>query len=298
MTDESTPLGPTYNLSELLAARSTEPFAELIELLDACDGCEASEVDAWCEEHDVTTSLEPLWAQCRDPRLLLVVRGFAALTDSSENAWRRIAVSLCASARALAHALPPGEERPLRVLEAAEAWTRGECSIAHLRETYDENALDFVISEGYDDPTIYDGFDHELDVETGPLEESALDGHVHRVALRRLIEQSIRCVNGIAAHGDGGASVADLDPGLVPPVAMAMCDAAATAYFAHFLDLIPASRQASQQDRYRTVTGAAGTMMDGFEVKQPESFYAARARLADELRAQVRCPSLADLFAR
>jgi hypothetical protein len=77
-----------------------------------------------------------------------------------------------------------------------------------------------------------------------------------------------------------------------------MGSAAATAYFAHFLDLVPASRQAPQRDRRRAVAAATGTMMGGLELTRSAPFYAARARLADALRAQVRCPMVEDVLGR
>jgi hypothetical protein len=272
-----------------------EPFAQLLELLDESNGYEAADLDAWREEHAVTASLEPVWSRCGDPRLLLLVRGLAARTDAPEDAWRRIAVALCASARALAAALPPGELRPLRVLEAAEAWTRGECSVAHVRETYDAHCADLVAGDGHSEPTLYSGYDHALDIVTGPLEAAPLDGRVGRVALRLLLEHSIRCVDAITDHEGGGSSAAGGDASLVPPAVLAMFCAAAAAYFAHFLDLLPASRQAPRRDRRRTVAGAAGTMIGGIAFERSASFYAARARLADALRAHVRCPRWRDV---
>ena len=105
MADEFESVGVPYAPSLLRGNGAIEPFAELRTLLDGCngddeddlldepDGYEATELYAWREEHGVTTSLQHLWARCGDARLLLMVRGLAAQTDSPENAWRRVAVA-------------------------------------------------------------------------------------------------------------------------------------------------------------------------------------------------------------
>lgn len=268
------------------AARPREPFRKLFDVLKCCTGYTASDLAVWRMQHDVTASLEPLWAQCGDGRLLLLVRALASQTEVTANPWRRVAVALCAEARALVPTLPPHEERPLRALEAAEAWTRGEGSVARLREVYDANSPGLVISDGYDDPTIYDGYDHELDVETGLLEEVAPDARVHRVTLRLMLQHSILCVDAIANHERGCSSFAGLNPAVRPAVFAMFC-AAASAYFAHDLDRVPASRQLSRRDRWRTAEGAAGTTMGGIELERPAAAYASRAprRRASRARA-------------
>lgn len=279
------------------AARPREPFRQLLDVFRACDGYAGADIAVWRTQHDVTASLEPLWAQCRDGRLILLVRALASQSEAIANPWRRIAVALCAEARALVPALPPDEERPLRVLEAAEAWARGDGSVAQLRATYDEHSPGLVISDGYDDPTIYDGYDHELDVATGLFEEVAPDARVHRAALRLMLEHSILCVDAIANHESGCPSFAGLNPD-VPPAVFAIFCAAASAYFAHHLDLVPVSRQAAKRDRRTTVTSAAATTMGGIELERSAAVYASRARLADVLRAQVQCPALREVFGR
>ena len=42
--------------------------------------------------------------------------------------WRLVVLAACACARNALRHVPPGEARPLRAIETAEAWTRGEAT--------------------------------------------------------------------------------------------------------------------------------------------------------------------------
>jgi hypothetical protein len=81
---------------------------------------------AWSESYD---DLPTAWDACERGDWLL---WYAAWTGVD----RRLVVrAACACARTALRYVPEGEDRPLRAIETAEAWTRGEATIEDVRRT-------------------------------------------------------------------------------------------------------------------------------------------------------------------
>lgn len=69
--------------------------------------------------------------ECPDRRWLTWLAG--ALMACGHLDRRVIVLCACASARTALRYVPAGEERPLRAIETAEAWCRGEATIEDVR---------------------------------------------------------------------------------------------------------------------------------------------------------------------
>jgi hypothetical protein len=87
--------------------------------LSAC-----SEAIVWSEAYD---DLPTAWDACERGDWLL---WYAARAEVDR---RLIVRAACACARTALRYVPEGETRPLRAIEAAEAWTRGEVTIDEVR---------------------------------------------------------------------------------------------------------------------------------------------------------------------
>lgn len=86
---------------------------------------------AWARRQPTATAA---WAACERADWMLWL---AAKLSSTEARRREIVRAACACARtALVH-VPEGELRPLRCIETAEAWCRGEASIEAVRTAVD-----------------------------------------------------------------------------------------------------------------------------------------------------------------
>lgn len=72
-------------------------------------------------------------AECVDRRWLTWLAGKLMIAGHLDR--RVIVLCACASARTALQYVPAGEERPLRAIETAEAWCRGEATIEQVRET-------------------------------------------------------------------------------------------------------------------------------------------------------------------
>lgn len=76
---------------------------------------------AWLARHAPDGELGPVWRACENPSTLLLVGELLYPR-------RLLTTAACACARTVIDLLPTTEERSLRALEVAEAWTRGEVS--------------------------------------------------------------------------------------------------------------------------------------------------------------------------
>ncbi len=71
--------------------------------------------------------LPELWAACEDPEWLYWLAGKAGIKR------KVITLSACAIARSVSHLVPPGENRPRLVIEAAEGWAKGTVKLSDVR---------------------------------------------------------------------------------------------------------------------------------------------------------------------
>jgi hypothetical protein len=102
---------------------------QLINRLGELDAC--TESRHWL--HGITErSAKQCWESCERADWLLWV---AARANIDRNA---LVLAACACARTALKHVPKGEQRPLRAIETAEAWTRGEATIEQVRAARDE----------------------------------------------------------------------------------------------------------------------------------------------------------------
>ncbi len=80
----------------------------------------------WSAAHDLATA----WRDCRDARWML-----NAVADVVPR--QSLVLAACACARTVLHLVPAGETRPLRAIEVAEAWCRGEATLDEVRAAAD-----------------------------------------------------------------------------------------------------------------------------------------------------------------
>ncbi len=91
------------------------------------------EAVAWATGATGYPSLEAAWEACERADWLLWLAGKFAGPPGSESR-KPLVRAACACARtALVH-VRAGEHRPLRAIETAEAWTRGEASLDEVRQ--------------------------------------------------------------------------------------------------------------------------------------------------------------------
>jgi hypothetical protein len=88
--------------------------------LDACD-----DALAWAEGYD---SLDAAWAACERGDWMLWLAGRVA-GPPGDDTRRPLVLAACACARLALPYVPDGEERPLRAIEIAEAWARGDAGV-------------------------------------------------------------------------------------------------------------------------------------------------------------------------
>jgi hypothetical protein len=105
---------------------SGKHFAADLRRLGAC--VEAIE---WALEQPDAASA---WAACERPDWLLWLAGRTATTEEHRKA---IVLAGCACARTALKYIPEGEDRPRVAIETAEAWARGEATIAQVRAARD-----------------------------------------------------------------------------------------------------------------------------------------------------------------
>ena len=105
----------------------SEEFAALLNKLRAC-----AEAQAWAKGK----SLSEAWATCERGDWMLWLAGRMAGKDG----WptrQQVVLAACACARTALDFVPKGELRPLRAIETAERWARGEASLQEVRADAD-----------------------------------------------------------------------------------------------------------------------------------------------------------------
>ena len=88
-----------------------------IKKLGACE--EALE---WCEDYE---TLEDAWANCKRGDWMLWLLGKSAGAPETDSR-KKLVFTVCQCARLALPYIPEGEERPLKAIEIAEAWTQGK----------------------------------------------------------------------------------------------------------------------------------------------------------------------------
>jgi hypothetical protein len=94
--------------------------AKLKTYLKSVNAC--SESIVWLGDRDLKTA----WAECERADWMLWLA--AKRCDR-----KKVVLAACACARTALKYVPKGEMRPLRAIETAEAWTRGEATIEEVR---------------------------------------------------------------------------------------------------------------------------------------------------------------------
>ena len=97
---------------------TTESLCDLLAELDACN-----EAREWVASQE---SARAAWDACEHGDWLLWIAEHRGVDR------KLLTRGACACARTSLQYVPPGELRPLRAIEAAEAWTRGEASSEEL----------------------------------------------------------------------------------------------------------------------------------------------------------------------
>jgi hypothetical protein len=103
-------------------------FKEKLIELDACDLA----LD-WMDKNGITTIGES-WEKCPRGDWLLWVAARFGLTPERH---KKIVLAACEIARMVLKYIPEGENRPLRAIEAAEAWATGDGTIEDVRVAAD-----------------------------------------------------------------------------------------------------------------------------------------------------------------
>ena len=100
------------------------PLSDVLRSLGAC-----SESIAWADGYGsaYTTAL----AACPDRSWLTWLYG--RLLTRGHVRREPLVIAACLCAREVLHLVPAGEERPLRAIETAEAWCRGEATLDEVR---------------------------------------------------------------------------------------------------------------------------------------------------------------------
>jgi len=94
---------------------SAKDFAAALRRLGAC-----GEARVWASGR----TLQQAWAECPRGDWLLWLAGRAGVER------KVVVLAACACARLALKHVRPGEERPLRAVETAEAWARGDASVS------------------------------------------------------------------------------------------------------------------------------------------------------------------------
>jgi hypothetical protein len=96
-------------------------WADGLARLDACH-----DAVAWARDFD---SLDAAWAACERGDWMLWLAGKTSGEPMSEQR-KRVVLAACACARLALPHVRAGEERPLRAIELAERWARGEADVS------------------------------------------------------------------------------------------------------------------------------------------------------------------------
>ena len=99
-----------------------------IRLLRACP-----EALRWCAQH---ASLAAAWAACERGDWMLWLLGKLAGPPKSDSR-KALVLAACECARLALPCVSADEERPLKAIETAESWARGEASMDDLRAAAD-----------------------------------------------------------------------------------------------------------------------------------------------------------------
>jgi hypothetical protein len=99
---------------------TAQHWTDALHDLDACD-----DAIAWAEGYD---SLDAAWAACERGDWMLWLAGRVA-GPPGDDTRRPLVLAACACARLALPYIPDGEERPLRAIETAEAWARGDAGV-------------------------------------------------------------------------------------------------------------------------------------------------------------------------
>jgi hypothetical protein len=95
----------------------------LVEYLETKGACEESL--EWADSQ----SDQDAWAKCERGDWMLWILAKLAGRDPASPERRKVTLAACACARLALVYLPKGELRPLKAIEAAEAWVRGDSSV-------------------------------------------------------------------------------------------------------------------------------------------------------------------------
>jgi hypothetical protein len=114
-------------------------FAALLRKLKACE-----EARVWAKGK----TLAEAWATCERADWMLWLL--------AKTADRKLVVRLaCMCARTALKNVPKGEDRPLKAIEVAEAWTRGEATIEQVRTAAAAAAASAAYASDASDATFY-----------------------------------------------------------------------------------------------------------------------------------------------
>ena len=100
------------------------PLSDVLRSLGAC-----SESLAWADDYGSAWSAA--LASCPERNWLTWLYG--RLLSRGHVRREPLVIAACLCAREVLHLVPAGEERPLRAIEAAEAWCRGEATLDEVR---------------------------------------------------------------------------------------------------------------------------------------------------------------------
>ena len=102
----------------------TPHWSDALRALGACD-----EAVEWASTQP---DAETAWAQCRRADWMLWIAGRVAGPSTPEGRGQLV-LAACACARTALRHVPDDDVRPLRTIETAEAWARGEASLDDVR---------------------------------------------------------------------------------------------------------------------------------------------------------------------
>lgn len=86
----------------------------------------------WLESLPADTTLDDAWRQCERGDWMLWLLGRLSGGPRSKSR-RRLVLASCGCARLSLKYVPAGEKRPLRAIQTAERWTRGNATLAQVR---------------------------------------------------------------------------------------------------------------------------------------------------------------------
>jgi hypothetical protein len=106
------------------ATKTKQPtLAAILRKHGACYGAKD-----WAKAGDYGADLERAWNECPRGDYLLWIAAKIGVDR------KLVVLAACACARLALRHVKPGEDRPLKAIETAEAWTRGEATIEQVQQ--------------------------------------------------------------------------------------------------------------------------------------------------------------------